>query len=333
MMKTYKISTKIKFMGALLVLTMFTVILTTIYLNQKNVKDALVVNIAGKERMLTQRITKNIFYLYQIKSADFTELDKAISEFEFGINSLKDGNELMGIPPAPTDKIRSQIAKILILWNTFITNAKDFKSGILNNNEPLMQSTVSYINQSNNELLEEVDDLVTLFTQYTEEKTNFIRKFQYIAMAILLYLVLYSLIQLREIESHAREFIEKSKQIISNNINTPIETINVDAETEIVEVADNLNCFINKVNSAMQYSQAAVEQSKNASNKLEELTEQFDSIIGELKHSSTISSQLDKSEDIVLESTENLLNSTKKLQKLKNELDKLLISCKSGIAE
>ena len=39
--------------------------------------------------------------------------------------------------------------------------------------------------------------------------------------------------------------------------------------------------------------------------------------------------ELNKSEDIVIQSQENLMNSTKKLQELKNELDKLMDSCKA----
>lgn len=327
-MRNLKISTKIKAMGALLVLTMFTVIFVTINLNQQNVKDALIVNIAGKQRMLTQRITKNIFYLYQTKSSDFAELDKAVAEFIYGINTLKDGNKLLGISAAPTKSISEQISKVLVLWNTFNGNVGDFKASLLNNNPQMLGSSLTYISNSNNELLKEVDDIVTLYTNHIEEKTTFIKKFQYTAFALLCVLTIYSLIQLKQIEAHAREFIEKSKRIGSLDINQ-IELMDVDAESEILEVADNLNCFINKVNSAMSYSQTALEESKKASNKLEEITGEFGDIMNELEDKSTVISQLDKSEDMVIESTEDLLKSTKRLQNLKNELDKLLVSCKS----
>ena len=63
MKKFNKISTKIKFIGGILVILMLSVIMTIIYLNQQNAKDALVVNIVGKQRMLTQKISK-IFFTY-----------------------------------------------------------------------------------------------------------------------------------------------------------------------------------------------------------------------------------------------------------------------------
>ncbi len=62
--------------------------------------------------------------------------------------------------------------------------------------------------------------------------------------------------------------------------------------------------------------------------KLESLTDEFDSLISEIEGKSEIMKQIDKSEDIVIESTEELLKSTKKLQDLKAELDKLLLAVK-----
>ena len=47
-----------------------------------------------------------------------------------------------------------------------------------------------------------------------------------------------------------------------------------------------------------------------------------------MANSSDISKQLNISEDMVIESTEELINSTKKLQQLKDKLDTLLQQCK-----
>ena len=75
-LQTNTISIKIKLIGILFILLMTSIILTTIYLNDKNKKDALVINIVGKERMLTQKISKSIFYLYQNNSNELlNELD------------------------------------------------------------------------------------------------------------------------------------------------------------------------------------------------------------------------------------------------------------------
>lgn len=329
-MNKISVSQKVKILGAFLILTIFAVISVTIYLNEKNIKDALIVNIAGKQRMLTQKITKNIFYLYEIRSNNFSEMDNAVSEFIYGLETLKDGNKMLRISSAPTDEINGQISKVTILWNTFHENVKEFKTAILENDIQKLNSILNYFYTSNNILLEEVDNLVTLYTNHIEEKTTFIKNFQYISFGLLFIFAIYSLVQLKQIESHAREFIEKSKIIGSTDDINDLELVDINSEKEFVEIADNINCFINKVSSAMNYSQTALEQSKKASDKLANLTEEFDNIIDELQNKSVVISQIDKSEDMVIESTEELMKSTKKLQNLKEELNKLLLSCKDN---
>ena len=326
-MKSLSVSRTVKLLGALLILTIFMVISVTIYLNEKNIKDALIVNISGKQRMLTQKITKNIYLIYQTKKSDFTQMDQAISEFRYGLATLKNGNKNLGIAHAPTEDIKLQIEKVQVLWNSFEKNSNEFKEAFLLDDIQKLNSLLIYFNNTNDELLDEVDQIVSLYTKHIEEKTAFIKNFQYTSFAFLLIFAIYSLVQLKQIEAHAKEFIEKSKQMIHNDIDT-LQPMDVQGEKEFVEIADNFNCFISKVSSAVNYSQNALEQSKLASDKLASLTDEFDTIINEIENKSEVMKQIDKSEDIVIESNEELLKSTKKLQSLKNELDKLLQSCK-----
>lgn len=329
-MKKNNISTKIKFIGILFLVLMISIISTTIYLNNKSKKDALIINVAGKQRMLTQNISKNVFYLYYIKNGVHTELDNSVIEFVYNLNSLKDGNNLIGIEKAPTDLIAKQLAKVEIMWNTFYQNIENFKK--LNNKEDSLsqnelKKTIEAIYNTNTTLLNEVDNLVSMYTVYSEEKMHYLKYAQYFFALIIIFLIIYSFSQLKAMEENAKRFLEESKKIIEQDIDEPLSPIKIEAENEIVEATNTLNCFIQKINSAVTYSANAIEQSKNASLKLEELSEEFDLIIDGLKNSADISKQLNKSEDIVIQSQEDLVNSTKRLQELKNELDKILNAC------
>ena len=325
-----KISTKIKLLGASLILTMLSLILLTIYLNQKNSKDALLINIAGKQRMLTQQISKNIFYIYQYEKSNFHELNIAIEEFKYILHSLENGNKLRGIEAAPTDKIAEQLSKINILWNSFEKNIQTIKKFIqAKNNNKILETNIQLVYISNTTLLHEVDKLVSMYTNYIESKTHNIEKFQYSGILILFLLMLYSIQQLRIIEEHAIQFLEYSKILIEKqDQDIPLRYIEIEAESEIVEATDTLNCFISKINTAMDYSAQAVEKTQLASAKLEEITDEFDNIINDITDSTNISTHLSRSEDIAIQSTEDLLQTTKKLSNLKQQLDNLLIICK-----
>lgn len=326
-MKANKISTKIKILGALLVLATFTVIIVSLMLNQKNVSDALIVNIAGKERMLSQKIAKNIFSIKATQEADFEELDKTVNEFIKGIQILQNGDKTLKIKKAPTSEIQYQIQEVLDLWEPYLNNVQKFKKAYKSGDEKQMQNAMIYIAKHNNELLYEVDKLVTLYTKHIEQKTDFIKRFQYGAFLVLILLVGFSITKLKQIESHAQEFIKKSKELMNNEFDKPIKPMDIEAEYEIEEVACSMNHFIHQVNEAMKYSQSAIDKSQKASKKLEMLSDEFSEIIGKFAVDKKINSQLDKSEDIMIQSSEDLRKTTKKLQDLKKELDGLLKNC------
>ncbi|WP_419678186.1 type IV pili methyl-accepting chemotaxis transducer N-terminal domain-containing protein [Aliarcobacter lanthieri] len=326
-MKKNKISTNIKIIGILFAILMLSIVAITFYLNNKNEKDALIINIAGKQRMLTQNISKNIFYLSQFKNSSFDELNSSTAEFIYNLKTLREGNNLPKIKEAPTSEIANQLMKVEILWSSFYQTVLNFKELLhKENSQNELQTILKSIHSSNTILLNEVDNLVSLYTVYSESKIATIRYLQYFFAILILILIIYSFIKLKSMEANAIKFLEESKKVMEQNFQAPLEPIKIEAEGEIVEATNTLNKFIKKINLVMDDSANAIIQSKNASLKLDELTNEFNDIIENLTNSSEISKHLNRSEDIVIQSQEDLMNSNKRLLELKNELDKILIS-------
>ena len=325
-MKKSNISTKIKIIGILFALLMTSIIATTIYLNNKNEKDAMIINIAGKQRMLTQNISKNIFYLYSNPKSSQNELDSSIEEFIYNLESLKGGNSLGKLKEAPNIQIDRQMLQIEYLWSIFYQNIVKFKELIHNNtNQKELQNIVNIIYETNPELLYEVDALVSLHTINSEQKIRFLKNSQYFFAILILFLIIYSFLELKTMEKNALRFLEESKKVMEQNFEEPLKPIKIEAEGELIEASNIFNRFLNKINSAIIDSNSALEQSKNASYKLEEISNEFDEIINELKNKSEISKQLNKSEDIAIQTQEQLLHSSKRLNELKNELEKIIL--------
>ena len=325
-MKKSNISTKIKIIGILFALLMTSIIATTIYLNNKNEKDAMIINIAGKQRMLTQNISKNIFYLYSNPKSSQNELDTSIEEFIYNLESLKGGNSLSKLKESPNIQIDRQMLQIEYLWSIFYQNIVKFKELIHNNtNQKELQNIVNIIYETNPELLYEVDALVSLHTINSEQKIRFLKNSQYFFAILILFLIIYSFIELKTMEKNALRFLEESKKVMEQNFEEPLKPLKIEAEGELVEASNIFNRFLNKINSAIIDSNSALEQSKNASYKLEEITNEFDEIINEIQNKSEISKQLNKSEDIAIQTQEQLLHSSKRLNELKNELEKIIL--------
>ena len=325
-MKKSNISTKIKVIGILFALLMTSIIATTIYLNNKNEKDAMIINIAGKQRMLTQNISKNIFYLYSNPKSSQNELDTSIEEFIYNLESLKGGNSLSKLKESPNIQIDRQMLQIEYLWSIFYQNIVKFKELIHNNtNQKELQNIVNIIYETNPELLYEVDALVSLHTINSEQKIRFLKNSQYFFAILILFLIIYSFLELKTMEKNALRFLEESKKVMEQNFEEPLKPLKIEAEGELVEASNIFNRFLNKINSAIIDSNSALEQSKNASYKLEEISNEFDEIINEIQNKSEISKQLNRSEDIAIQTQEQLLHSSKRLNELKNELEKIIL--------
>ena len=325
-MKKSNISTKIKIIGILFALLMTSIIATTIYLNNKNEKDAMIINIAGKQRMLTQNISKNIFYLYSNPKSSQNELDTSIEEFIYNLESLKGGNSLSKLKESPNIQIDRQMLQIEYLWSIFYQNIVKFKELIQNNsNKQELQNIVNIIYETNPELLYEVDALVSLHTINSEQKIRFLKNSQYFFAILILFLIIYSFLELKTMEKNALRFLEESKKVMEQNFEEPLKPLKIEAEGELIEASNIFNRFLNKINSAIIDSNSALEQSKNASYKLEEISNEFDEIINEIQNKSEISKQLNRSEDIAIQTQEQLLHSSKRLNELKNELEKIIL--------
>ena len=325
-MKKSNISTKIKVIGILFALLMTSIIATTIYLNNKNEKDAMIINIAGKQRMLTQNISKNIFYLYSNPKSSQNELDSSIEEFIYNLESLKGGNSLSKLKESPNIQIDRQMLQIEYLWSIFYQNIVKFKELIHNNtNQKELQNIVNIIYETNPELLYEVDALVSLHTINSEQKIRFLKNSQYFFAILILFLIIYSFLELKTMEKNALRFLEESKKVMEQNFEEPLKPLKIEAEGELIEASNIFNRFLNKINSAIIDSNSALEQSKNASYKLEEISNEFDEIINEIQNKSEISKQLNRSEDIAIQTQEQLLHSSKRLNELKNELEKIIL--------
>jgi nitrate/nitrite-specific signal transduction histidine kinase len=329
-MKKSSISTKIRVLGILFTLLMASIVTTTIYLNNNNSQDAMIINIAGKQRMLTQNISKNIFYLYSDKTANQNELNESIDEFIYNLSTLKGENHLDKLKNSPNISIDKQMIKVEYLWSNFLKDINLFKELLLDETKKdELKKVVENIYNTNPILLYEVDSLVSLHTINSEQKINFLKYTQYFFAILIVLVILYSFLELKTMEKNALKFIEESKKIMAQDLEKPLEPMKIEAEGELIEASNMFNNFLNKINSAIVDSNSALEQSKNASYKLEEITSEFYEIINDLQNSKEVSKQLNRSEDIAIETQEQLLHTNIRLQELKNQLEKIMLSCES----
>ena len=111
-MKPTAISAKMKLAGGLLSFVIVFIIGLTVIMNQMSKKDSLIINIAGKERMLSQKMSKEIFFIIHRHENDFRELNTAVDLFENNLKDLLYGNSAKGIYAPQNEKIESKLEEV-----------------------------------------------------------------------------------------------------------------------------------------------------------------------------------------------------------------------------
>ncbi len=144
-----KITSQIKFIGGALSLVIIAIVASVIYINQKSKYDSKVINIAGKQRMLTQKISKEIFRLKTAREINLNELNEAEKLFDTNLKDLLEGNIERGIYAPPTKEIKEQLTRVKKLWEPFkkkvdrfkklITKIEIEKNFVIENNEYLLE--------------------------------------------------------------------------------------------------------------------------------------------------------------------------------------------------
>ncbi|MBE0490713.1 MAG: type IV pili methyl-accepting chemotaxis transducer N-terminal domain-containing protein [Sulfurospirillum sp.] len=151
MFKPSSIGKKLKFIGGLLSFIIISIIIVTVYMNNKSKKDARIINIAGKQRMLSQKMSKEIFYIKLKNLVDFRELDSAMDTFGENLNDLRFGNALKGIYAPQDRKIKEKLDEVASIWENFnanITHLKTLMKRAKPDIETLIQKTTTILQLS-----------------------------------------------------------------------------------------------------------------------------------------------------------------------------------------
>ncbi len=115
-------------------------------------EKAAVLNLAGKERMLTQKISKDILHI----RSEIDDLKKNVDEFEQILNGLIKGDPEHNLAKTEDPAILKQLNKVSELWQPFRENVEAVLAGdislervdqITQQNMPLMENMDSVVNQ------------------------------------------------------------------------------------------------------------------------------------------------------------------------------------------
>lgn len=187
------------FLGFVLLLA--TGVASSYVILQQQADDGLVVNLAGRQRMLTQKMTKESGQLAAAASSEDPtrinqerdQLSQTVRVFESTLLALKDGGSaptnlamtrMRETPRASTPEIQKQLGVVASLWKPFKGNIDKVLASSGTNS-----SALSAVMNQNEQLLGEMNKAVMLMQKDSERKVSMLYVVQSAALALGLLLV------------------------------------------------------------------------------------------------------------------------------------------------
>lgn len=129
--------------------------------------DAVVINDAGKLRMLSQKMAKTTFVIASGDPSAGQELRETAHIFETTLNGVRLGDKNRGIPAAPAS-LEPQLATVNDLWEEFRADVNTVLSA--DPSSPAFATATADIKAKNLDLLREANAAVQLFEQEASNK-------------------------------------------------------------------------------------------------------------------------------------------------------------------
>ncbi len=132
--------------------------------------DGVIINIAGRQRMLTQQMT----WLVLIQ-AEYSELNILVQNFEQNLSALRDGglaldaaNKEVILPPAPNSALRAQLDEADQTWVSFQALLKSIRS--IDPTSPTWTESESALVKDSRIILSQLDEVVIAFEDRAQSK-------------------------------------------------------------------------------------------------------------------------------------------------------------------
>lgn len=145
-----------------LVVTFFLFLLSTAVFAEEitSAQYATVLNLSGKQRMLTQKMSKEVMLvaLEVDKANNLANLAKTSALFDKTLNGLKNGDSELKLPPTTSERILRQLGKIEAIWADFYPAVRSIiDSGSAS------EGDIGIISEKNIPLLKQMNKAVGLY--------------------------------------------------------------------------------------------------------------------------------------------------------------------------
>ena len=162
-------------------------------------KDAVSINLAGRQRMLSQRMTKSLLEVQNQQESGFSfkqsreELNQAYNLFDDTLNGFQTGKSVTGADGAPvylkaveTEKARQILKDALAIWNPYKEKLQPVLRADTSINFKDLEATVAYAKANNLQLLALMNQLTIEQEKVAQTKSGYLQLIQIAGLSLAL---------------------------------------------------------------------------------------------------------------------------------------------------
>ena len=282
------------------------------------------IDLSGRQRMLSQRMGLYVNrYLRTANAQDLLVFADAKALYNKTIKSFLDDPAVKNAP-----EVYAIVKENNAYWEEYMLYLERVIA-----EESEINKHLAYVYEKNVQLLNAMDEAVWLYTDHSEAKNDMFLKFQYIALLIGLIIIVYAFVMTKEIIEHLEGFVQKAKELAHGDMSSFAEhkmSFPPNSEDELKEATTHISLFVQKVNLAMKDSEDALKKAENAVSQLQQLALEVEDAIEDMgideNEKKTFDKNVNATEDIAIQSAENLIHVNRMLQKLKKSLNSMVES-------
>ncbi len=229
--------------------------------------DAVAINVSGRQRMLTQRMTKFSLLAKDGHVGAIKELSKASLLFDTSLKGLTFGSKEMRLSPA-SPGLRPQLGVIAALWKPFYSDVQKIITSKEKNK--YLENAVDAVVAANEKLLFESNKAVALFEKEATDKVNNLMYFLAAAMVLGTMVSLNAAVLIRKALRQIGNITFVFSQIGVGNYDSRAEVASND---ELGRMAISLNNMLDKTVSLIQTSDERDEIQQSLKKLLEEVSD------------------------------------------------------------
>lgn len=254
-MKEKSLKFKLILLVGLFVVLIFVVVGATFYVIDSQSADAGIIDISGRQRMLTQKMSKEALKLQSSEDASIENIRKSliktVSLYDRSLKALNSGGKTLGtdgketILPASAGEAKKQLEKVTALWSVFKHNMEIISDSAVDTTSEKFINAVNEVWKNNVVLLKESNKAVVLLKNDSEEKTRRLKMVQLSAIIVTLLLsVIVLLLANNFIMNPLKDAVNAAYKIADGDMTMRLK---VRSRDEIGQLLTAMNIMVDKL--------------------------------------------------------------------------------------